>query len=712
MLTATQFFLHVLAVLLAACQCKTQVRTEVFNDNESFKNVTKCSWNCKVIESDLPEQINTNLAKNRVIIVTVKNRIKVDEKFCANQTSLYSSTFVTEKLQIWRPENNTKPSRFAEAIERVVNLLFSSDCETCRVFREIQAVCNLTLTQSLVKNETSSDPAVLPDVIRGHLRDLEINLDSMNTSNSTGNITSNHFERSEVSITPQIFAFVMVFVTAFIYYSPAFLCLFCPTVVTENGTRHISLEGTSPVGIRSLVGNYFCSQDDDNLCNRTKKFIARAVLVPLPFLIPALAFDYLIFHHHQTGDIRTGILLTLDLWQPVFLVWLTFYFLQAFYDSFSNVSAIKKPCLICRFFKPKLRCNDNLPQKILNHLRLQPLILVKCGRLFCRCLVRYSKMSRSIIPSWQLSWREAYASPRWLLRFTMFIFFLLTIPFAAVILLVAMLVVVTISTACFISPVGVITLVGAPKLVIKRNYCFLSVVAFIRGFLSLINLAGAYIVLVDAALGFALAIAILFYMLLFFEQGLPYLVCFVLVFYHLWNSYSSFTNKYHDLSLMLFKVYKQTQRDDEIFRKESHVQTADLEQLGTPSCNYFSKRYEVRIPEELLNMACEELMPIREGVCILLLKVTLILSFVSLTFLLILRFDIGATPVMQALATFFTGSFPKILAIYFDGNRQRRLESTVMEEKVPKIVQYYMKRTPMTIEMVTFKDNDLNSDQN
>ena len=423
MLTATQFFLHVLAVLLAACQCKTQVRTEVFNDNESFKNVTKCSWNCKVIESDLPEQINTNLAKNRVIIVTVKNRIKVDEKFCANQTSLYSSTFVTEKLQIWRPENNTKPSRFAEAIERVVNLLFSSDCETCRVFREIQAVCNLTLTQSLVKNETSSDPAILPDVIRGHLRDLEINLDSMNTSNSTGNITSNHFERSEVSITPQIFAFVMVFVTAFIYYSPAFLCLFCPTVVTENGTRHISLEGTSPVGIRSLVGNYFCSQDDDNLCNRTKKFIARAVLVPLPFLIPALAFDYLIFHHHQTGDIRTGILLTLDLWQPVFLVWLTFYFLQAFYDSFSNVSAIKKPCLICRFFKPKLRCNDNLPQKILNHLRLQPLILVKCGRLFCRCLVRYSKMSRSIIPSWQLSWREAYASPRWFLRFTMFIFF-------------------------------------------------------------------------------------------------------------------------------------------------------------------------------------------------------------------------------------------------------------------------------------------------
>lgn len=415
MLTATRFFLHVLAVLLAACQCKTQVRTE---------NVTKCRWNCKVIESDLPEQINTNLAKNRVIIVTVKYRIKVDEKFCANETSIYSSTVATKKLQIWRPENNTKPSSFTEAVERVVNLLLSSDCKTCRVFREIQAVCNLTLTRSLLKDETNSDPAVLPDVIRGHLRDLEINFDRMNISNdynSTGNIASNHFERSE-GLNAQILVFAMVFVIAFVHYSPAFFCLFCPTVVIENGIRHISLEGTSPIGIRSLVGNYFCSEIDDNLCNRTKRFIARALLVPLPFLIPALAFDYIIFHHQGTGDTHTGSYL--DFWQPVFLVWLTFYFLQAFYETFFNVSAIKKPCPVCRFLKPKLRCNDNLPEKILNHLRLQPLILVTGGTLFRKCLVRYSKMYRSILPSWQLSWREACASTIWLLRFTMFIVFL------------------------------------------------------------------------------------------------------------------------------------------------------------------------------------------------------------------------------------------------------------------------------------------------
>ena len=40
----------------------------------------------------------------------------------------------------------------------------------------------------------------------------------------------------------------------------------------------------------------------------------------------------------------------------------------------------------------------------------------------------------------------------------------------------------------------------------------------------------------------------------------------------------------------------------------------------------------VKIPKELFDMACEELMPIREGVCNLFLKVFLILSFVFLAF--------------------------------------------------------------------------------
>ena len=101
----------------------------------------------------------------------------------------------------------------------------------------------------------------------------------------------------------------------------------------------------------------------------------------------------------------------------------------------------------------------------------------------------------------------------------------------------------------------------------------------------------------------------------------------------------------------------------------------------------------VKIPKELFDMACEELMPIREGVCKLVLKVFLILSFVFLAFFTIMQLHIDATPGMKALVTFFTGSFPKVVAICIDGGRQGKLESIVIKERAAMIVQDYINRT-------------------
>ena len=101
----------------------------------------------------------------------------------------------------------------------------------------------------------------------------------------------------------------------------------------------------------------------------------------------------------------------------------------------------------------------------------------------------------------------------------------------------------------------------------------------------------------------------------------------------------------------------------------------------------------VKIPKDLFDMACEELVPIREGVCILVLKVFLILSFVFLAFFTIMQLHIDATPGMKALVTFFTGSFPKVLAICIDGGRQRKLDSIVTKERAAMIVQDYINGT-------------------
>ena len=688
---ASQFFL---AVLLATFQCQTQAYDKVLNASEDLRNVTKCSWNCKLIESDLLEKINKGFTRTRVTEVAVIYKMKVDEKYCAYQTSLNSITVVTEKLQIWRTAND-KPSSVASAFERVLELLFSFNHEA---YGELQADCNLTLARRTALHETIKD-VLLDDALRGHLGDLEINFESMNITNSTGNITDNQLIRNNgwVSADSQIFAFAIVFYFAFVYYSPTFLCLFTPIVVTENGIRHISLERTSPVGLRNLKGRCFYSEVD-NLWHRTKKFIARTVLMPLPFLIFAIGFDYLFFQYLHL--LPNNFLNILDLLGPFQLVCCFCYFLQAVYDSFLNVSQTETSCFVCAIIKSNRRCNDNLPQRILNHLRLQPLTFVKCCRLFCKWLVSYFRISRIVLPFLKVStgWLT------WCFRVPIFIVFLSTIPVATVILLLAMLVVVLISI--FITSPIMTLLFTTSFYPLKGIFNSVLVALLLQIFVRLLAVFGACVVLVDAALGLTTGVFVLL-IILFSEKSLPYMACFVLVCYYLWSSYSSFTKKYHHLSLMLYKFYKQSRHHDEISKEQLRLDDEEIE-----TSNFDTRVHEVTIPEGLFDMACEDLMPVREGVCTLLLKVTLILSFVYLTFLLILRFDIGATPVMQALATFFTGSFPKIIAIYFDGNRQRRYGSTVIEEKVPNIVQNYMKGTPMIIEMVTFKDNHLISDQN
>ena len=185
--------------------------------------------------------------------------------------------------------------------------------------------------------------------------------------------------------------------------------------------------------------------------------------------------------------------------------------------------------------------------------------------------------------------------------------------------------------------------------------------------------------------GFGVAIAIsLAFALLLSEESLPFAACFVLVFYYLWSSYSSFTNKYQDLGLAVFKHYKS-------YKKSQDIQVADMT-LNTDSTQKAvgNQNNVMKIPKELFHMACEELMPIRESVPVLILKVTIIVSFVLFVFSLIMLHNVSATPVMRALLTFLSGSLPKIVAIYMGGRRQKSIEAMTADEKIPFIVQEYI----------------------
>ncbi|KAJ7390701.1 hypothetical protein OS493_023417 [Desmophyllum pertusum] len=98
-------------------------------------------------------------------------------------------------------------------------------------------------------------------------------------------------------------------------------------------------------------------------------------------------------------------------------------------------------------------------------------------------------------------------------------------------------------------------------------------------------------------------------------------------------------------------------------------------------------------------------MPIRVSVCILVLRVALILTFVFMVFFLAMLYDhnFSVKPVTRALLTFLSGSLPKIIHIFISDKGQKHIEDTAMDEKVSHIIEAYnnSRATEQNIEIVS-----------
>ena len=94
---------------------------------------------------------------------------------------------------------------------------------------------------------------------------------------------------------------------------------------------------------------------------------------------------------------------------------------------------------------------------------------------------------------------------------------------------------------------------------------------------------------------------------------------------------------------------------------------------------------------ELLDIACEELKPVRESHCLVVFKVVFIVKL-SIPCLLpdnATRFRCYM-PLTKTVVAVLTVLFPKIVCKYLGGERQKRVEALIIEEKAPKIVEKYL----------------------
>ena len=631
---------------------KKQSRGEGFSHD-----IKRCSWVCRVTAYDFTKHCDPVFTKKRLIKFHVKYDLTVDKK-CLKQGYKTLDKFIEGDYDVWTPANITLSS-FSRAIQGIWSL------SVCYERGQIDGFCRFELRMTTALRSGGEVEESIEEKGYVLIKGKEV----------------------QPSWFPDYVVFIIVLPSiVFFAYSPALLCIFSPTLFMENGIRYIGLEKASPVSIRSFLGNNLFSKDcsifeSTSRYHRGKKCIFRLMFMVFLFLfitIPGI-IGYRVMRPYL---LFSG---------PFHIVSLAIFYTMAvcFLLCPPRVSPEAKKCFACRELKPnppsQCLCVD-LPRMIFNHMRIQPLILMKCWSWFVRSLQRY----------FQIISPKGYT--RWVIRVPLFFIFFLTLPFAIILLLIASLLklgnglldscpqyIVLQSTGWreFLSKLYMTSLLVRLPALKKFVHLFIAVCFIcLPGF-------GGYILWTSAFMGVVLCIVLALTMLLLFpEESLPYTACFLLFCYHLMSAYSSFTNGYHDLSLAIFYCYKK-QTSDQISQEE--LCANDTNVTTDPS---ESKRKMVKIPKELFDMACEEVKPIREALCLLFLKVAFILTFLFLVVYLTMQLHVDVNFVTKTIVAVFTGLFPKIVSKYFEGERQKRMEALAIEERAPKIVEAYLNRVP------------------
>ena len=620
---------------------------------DGFSSDTRCCWDCTVTKSNFGKECDPVFTRKRLIKFTVIYDLFVNTK-CLNQTSYKTFGTFTDDFSVWIPANNTLSS-FSRGIKGMWDLFVS-----CREEGGIRGFCNLEPGRPT----TLASPTNLRTEAANTIKEKGYEL-----------ITKNPW--SHVVKVLLIWASIVC-----TNYIPALLCLFSPTLVMESDILYIVLEGASLVSIRALVGNNFFFKDFSTVActwyQTGKMFVVRLLFIA--FLILLIAPGSIVF------NIISGVSNISNLTHPFMRVCVILYFIKAvcsllFYHAV--VSTEVKECLACHELKSNpggaCLCVD-LPRRILNHMKIQPLILAKCWSLFVEGLQIYFQIIF-------LLWKDY---TRWVIRVSLILLFLPTFPFAFILSLLVSLV-PFFFLFCESTPFGVALNSSWPACLSKlyRSSLFVRLpalkicVQFINCCVLCLAGFGGYCLLLLFFRGVLLTILLAFTtVLLFPEKSLPFAACFLLFCYYLFSNYSSFTDRYRDLSLTIFNFYKK--QTDQISREEVDINTTNNRS------DYKHNGGLVKIPKGLFDISCEVLMPIREALCLFLFKVVFISSFLFIVFYLTMQLDLGVKPLTKTMVAVLIGLFPRIICKYFEGEGQKRMEALTIKEKAPKIVEAYL----------------------
>ena len=688
----------------------TESKVDVVSTVESSEQEFKCGWNCEYMESDVSHNVNWAFRTGELLL---RLELQYEERVnpnCVNETSEVSRKVGSTRWQIWSVNRKT-PSIASKALRKFSDLSLRTFNMSFRIFK---ANCTFNFTQTKSNNSQEHLKELSPrEYFKGIIR---------LTVAPMGNICKNEKEQNDLhgnetcimiteytqdpfSSLTEIIGFL--FMIVFTFFGPAVVCVFCASEVTHQGIRQITVEGPSPVGFRRLIGNYFFSVEN-TFWHRMRKFIMRVILLPIPFLVPAIYFYYLL-HQNALSQPTSAKTATLP-FSPFRMVCYGCYVIQAFF--FHLIRGKPNPpfsLVYCpKSFSKDESCDlifsrRELPERMLSRFRVAWFVFRKVGKImgdnvrfmfvylyqnlkdfFYSCTSPtaiyslYLKVKRCLmirnLPDFFLSslllfwfgflWASYYFVTGYGIFETIIkgliiciVYLIFSISFPAGILCNYKPFKVTDPTdptdlmPCFLKEIAL--------------FYFSSIIIILDICLSCLAVIGVAIVLKSAAIG----IIILLHLTIAFvlcEENLPFVSCCVLVCVYLWSNYRSFTQKYKDLAVKLYERHRQQ-------IVPHHNSTKDDVK---------------RIPKELFDLACEQMMPVGKSICEVLLKALLSMIFVSFIYLSLTKF-FNSSHLIRAFVLFVVGSFPKFVSMYVYRG-QRDTKAVVIEDKVRHIVQEYI----------------------
>ena len=335
---------------------------------EGLNKDARCSCNCRVIESDFTKQCDPLFTKKRFINFAVGYTVYFENTETKCNEAAISTLRRYRWLNVWRPAKTTAVSSFARGIKGVWNLISE---ERCTEEGKMTVSCILKPTRTAVQDNQ------ITQKVKKSVEEMGFTF--ITDKEQPGPLLSRIF----------VPFFVITFQMPCLYYLPALLCIFSPTVDSENGIPYILLQGAGPFSLRGFLGNKLFKMDGSifrftSRCHKAKKICFGVLFMVIPFLLlaPALFVANITPYNHYY------------LTHPFVVVCIICYFLRVFYSSLFLINASpqatveERPCHSCRQISSNPSCCVGiLPQRIISHMRLQPLIVVECLKSFFRGLI-------------------------------------------------------------------------------------------------------------------------------------------------------------------------------------------------------------------------------------------------------------------------------------------------------------------------------------